>query len=184
MRVEDLNNVLPPWPESNLGAGDTLAHIPISPPEGRRTTVKSILDHCALFDGPSAQDGEAATKGATVVELAIGKDLAGMATDGAVVVLSPAFLEGDDVRSRGEQGKLAADLVKTGGAEGGDVQETPAVEGEEVELGGESVLIVDGRVGGGRRDDFVDGGVSSDGHSDSGCDGRVGDSRSSLGRRV
>jgi hypothetical protein len=131
--VEYFNNILPASAKSHLRTSNALPNIPIPPPKRRRVPIQGILEHGALFNRPAGQDGEPAAKRAAVIELAVGQDLAGAPADGAVVVLDPAFLEADDVRDGDLEGDLAADLVEARGAEGGDVEEAPAVEGEEVD---------------------------------------------------
>lgn len=74
-----------------------------------------------------------------MVVLAIGEDEAGLAADGEVVFLAKDFLEGDDVRLRGGGGDAAADFGEALVAELGDVLEAPAVEGDDVDVGGELV---------------------------------------------
>lgn len=97
MSVKDLNDVFPPRPEADLCAGDALADVPVPSPKSRRTTIEGVLEHGALLDWPATQDGEAATKGAAVVEFPIGEDLAGVVADGRVVVLGPTLLKRDNV---------------------------------------------------------------------------------------
>lgn len=70
-----------------------------------------------------------------MIELAIRENLSRAPADGAVVVLDPAFLQAHNVRHGDLEGDLATDLVEARGAEGGDVEEAPAVEGEEVDRG-------------------------------------------------
>lgn len=142
MSVKDLDDILVARPEAHAGTRHALADVPVAPPKGRRPAVERIAEHGAGLDGPAAQQGQAAAKGAAVVELAMGQNGGGGLADGAVVGLGPALLEADDVGRGVEEGELAADFREARRAEGRDVDEAPAVEGEEADLG-------DGGVGGG-----------------------------------
>jgi hypothetical protein len=93
MSVENLNNILSPWSKTDLCTCNTLTHIPVSSPKGGRSPIKRVLEHGTLLNGPAAQDSQATTESAAVVELAIGKNLTGMVTNGFVVLLSETFLQ-------------------------------------------------------------------------------------------
>lgn len=136
VRIKHLDDIPLPGTKANLGTGDALANVPVSPPKGRRTTIEGIAKHGALLYGEAAEDGQAAAKGAAVVELAVGQHLARVAPYGSVVRLGPALLEADDVRRGGQPRELAANLIEARLAEVGDVKEAPAVEGQEVQFGG------------------------------------------------
>lgn len=135
MGVEDFNDILLASAEPHFRTRNALADIPIPSPKRRRPSIQGILEHGALLDGPATQDGQATTKGGTMIELAIRENLSRAPADGAVVVLDPAFLQAHNVRHGDLEGDLATDLVEARGAEGGDVEEAPAVEGEEVDRG-------------------------------------------------
>ena len=111
----------------------SLPHKPISPIKSGGAPVQRIAEHGALDDGPYGEDGEAAAEDTAVVELAVGEDVPCGAADGEVVSESPAFLQADDVWSRGGGGESAANSGEAGRSGGGDVLEAPAVEGEDVD---------------------------------------------------
>ena len=66
--------------------------------------------------------------------------------DREVVFLGPAFLQAYDVGGRVEGGDLAADFCEARIAVFGDEFKTPAVEGEDTEVGGEVEDAVVGRL--------------------------------------
>lgn len=144
MSVEDVNDVPLSRAESQPRRRDAFADVPIASPEGSRPSVERVRKHGALFYGPATQDGQAAAERAGVVEFPVGQDALGGLADGEVVILNPAFLETYDMGGRIEEGDLLANLEKTGGAEGRDVQETPAVEGQEGDLRGRRVGVSEG----------------------------------------
>lgn len=57
--------------------------------------------------------------------------------DGEVVLLGPAFLEADDGRGRGGDGELVPDFEEARVPVFGEEFETPAVESDDAEGGGE-----------------------------------------------
>lgn len=135
MGVENFNYIILPRPKSHTSTRHSLADIPIASPKGCGPAIERIPKHGARFDRPPAEKGKATTKGTAIVELSIGENGCGGLTDGEIVGLGPAFLEADDIRRRVEEGKLAADFSETRGAEVRDVEQAPAVEGEEPDLG-------------------------------------------------
>ena len=112
MRAEYLDDVLPPFSESDLGARDPLSHEPVSAEKGRGSAVQWVADHVALFDGPFGEDGEPAAKDAAVIEFAVGKGAFREFADLAVVFRRPAFLEADDVGDRAGGGEARANFGK------------------------------------------------------------------------
>lgn len=155
MCVEDLDNVLSPWPKANFGASNTLAYIPVSSPKCSWPSIEGILEHGTLLDRPVTQDGQTATKSTAVVELSIRENLASVMPNGLVVLLRKTFLQGNDMRCRDSMCNSMTYLVKPCNSLGRYVAKTPAVEGQEVDLRGEimNIIIVDGN--GGRRCDML-----------------------------
>lgn len=142
MSVQDANDVVRIGPDAEGGTGNALANIPVTPPKGRGPPVERVLNHGALLYGPAAEDCEAGAPGPGVVELGMGQAVTELAADGAEVVLDPALLQADNVRRRVEGGEATAYLGEAGGAQGRDVEEAPAVEGDEVEVLGGAVAVI------------------------------------------
>ena len=74
-----------------------------------------------------------------MVKLAVGQGEAGFSPHVLVVILSPAFLKGDNVRRGIGCRKLPAYFYQSFAAEFRNVFETPAVESYDVDLGGENI---------------------------------------------
>lgn len=101
--------------------------------------------HTAFDDRPSAEDREPGAEHAAVVEFAVREDMTCLRADGGEVFLGPAFLETYDVWDRRRRrrrvgmawcgvGYEVADVGEALAAVLGEVEEAPAVEGEDVDL--------------------------------------------------
>lgn len=145
MSVEDFNNILPPWSKTNLCTRDAFAHVPISSPKSGRTSIKRILEHSTLLNRPVTQDGQASSESAAMIKFAIGKDLTSMVTNSLIILLSEAFLQSHDVRCRHSVCDSVTNLIESLVALGRNVAKTPAVQGQKVDLGGETLraIVVD-----------------------------------------
>lgn len=117
MSIKDFNDMLWIWPKSNLSAGNSLAHEPVTAPESCRSSIQGISEHGALLDGPFGEYGQATAKGTAVKELAIWEYEAGLVPDTPVVLLGPALLECDDVRLWVCNGNLSSNLSEAFSAE-------------------------------------------------------------------
>lgn len=133
MRVEYLNHILLPSAKSNLRTCNALADVPIAPPKRCWSAIERVLEHGALLNGPPTQDGQTASEGTTVVELRIRQHMSRPPPNRQIIIMDPAFLQTDDIRRGNEEGDLAANFVEARGPEFRDMEEAPAVEGEEVE---------------------------------------------------
>ena len=137
MRAEDLQYLFRTRAIADARARDALADIPVPAVESAGPAVEGVAVHRACDYGIRGQYDEPGAEDAAVVELGMGQDAARGGADGEVVGVGPAFLQRDDVRWWLRDGDLVPDLGEARGAEGGDVFEAPAVEGEEIEfLGG------------------------------------------------
>ena len=79
-------------------AGNTFANIPIAAEESCWAAIKRVFYHVTFFYWPSRENGEPATKAAAMIEFAIREEVICQFADGEVVLLSPAFLQADNVR--------------------------------------------------------------------------------------
>lgn len=115
---------------------NALTGVPVAAEKRRGAAVERVAPHVAVDNGPSGEDGEAGADDAAKVKLGVGEEVAGGIADGLVVGLDPALLEADDGRGRVGGGDLAANLGEAGLSLGGEGEEAPAVEGEEVDFVG------------------------------------------------
>jgi len=114
-------------------ACNTFTYEPVAAEKSCWAAVERIPHHRAFDDGKGGQDGETAAEDAGVVKFGVGEDVFGEAADSEVVFLGPAFLETDDMGSWNGGRDAVADFEEALVAEGGEVFEAPAVEGEDVE---------------------------------------------------
>ena len=121
MRTENLQHIFRARSEADARACNALADEPITAVEGGGAAVKREAIHSACDDGVGGEDDEPRAEDAAVVELGVRQEGAGGRSDGEIIGVGPAFLEGDDVRGGFGSGDLAANLGEAGGARRRDV---------------------------------------------------------------
>jgi hypothetical protein len=128
MSCEDLCHILRRRPYTYTRACNALSDEPISTIEGSRSSVQGISQHVALLNWPSRQYSKASSEAAAMIKLPIGKYAFGEVADSCVVLLRPAFLQANDVRTGFGSSNLAANFSEALVAESRNEFETPAIQ--------------------------------------------------------